>query len=69
VIKLLTLWAAWRLLRAITAIVVVAALAVLLLGGASHPSSHSEDVIGQLQRAGSPLQHQLQQTLQKALRP
>ena len=69
-IKLLTLWAAWRLLRAIAAIVVVAAIALLLLGAASRPTSHSErGVIGQLQRAGSPLEHQLQHTLQRALRP
>ena len=68
-IKLLTLWAAWRLLRAIAAIVVAGALALLLLGGASHPTSHSDGVIGQLQRAGSPLEHQLQHTLQKAFRP
>jgi hypothetical protein len=68
VIRLLTLWAAWRLLRATAAIVVVvvAALAVLLLGSGSH---QSESVIGQLQRAGSPLEHQLQHTLQKAFRP
>jgi hypothetical protein len=69
VIKLLTLWATWRLLRAIGAIVVVAALGLLLLGGANHTTSHSESVIGQLQRAGSPLEHELQHTLQKALRP
>jgi hypothetical protein len=69
VIKLLTLWAAWRLLRAIAAIVVVAALAVLLLGGGSHPTSRSEGVVGQLQRVGSPVEHELQHTLQKAFRP
>jgi hypothetical protein len=69
VIKLLTLWAAWRLLRAIAAIAVVAALAPLLLGAASHPTSHGDDVIGQLEHTGRPLEHQLQHTFQKALRP
>ena len=64
-IKLLTLWAMWRLLRAIAAVVVMT-VALLLLGGASHGASNVESVFGRLQHQSRPLEQQLQHTLQKA---
>ncbi len=45
VIKLLTIWATSRLLRALTASLVVAALALLLLGSASRRDSNAESVV------------------------
>ena len=68
-IKLLTLWAAWRLLRALAPILVVATLALLLLGGASRRDGNGESVVGRLQHQTRPLEQQLQHTLQKAFEP
>lgn len=68
-IKLLTLWAAWRLLRAIAAILVVAMLALLLLGGASQRSGNAEGVVGRLQHQARPLERHLEHKLQKAFEP
>jgi hypothetical protein len=68
-IKLLTLWAAWRLLRALVAMVVIATLALLLLGGASRRGGDGESVVGRLQHQARPLEQQLQHTLQKAFQP
>lgn len=68
-IKLLTLWAAWRLLRAIAPILAVAMLALLLFGGASRRDGHAESVVGRLQYQTRPLEQQLYHTLQKALQP
>ena len=65
-IKLLPLWAAMRLVRAISAIVVVAMVAPLLLGGASRRPGNVESAVGRLQHQIRPLEQQLQHTLQKA---
>ena len=66
-IKLLPLWAAMRLVRAISAIVVVVAMvALLLLGGASRRPGNVESAVGRLQHQIRPLEQQLQHTLQKA---
>lgn len=65
-IKLLPIWAAWRLVRAISAIVVVAMVALLLLGGASRRPGNVESTVGRLQHQIRPLEQQLQHTLQKA---
>jgi hypothetical protein len=69
VIKLLTFWAAIRLLRALVPIVVIATLALLLLGGVNHPTGHGGSWVGRLQHAARPLEHQLQHALQKASAP
>ena len=68
-IKLLTLWAGWRLLRAIVPMLVVATLALLLLSGASRRDGSAESVVGRLQHQTRPLEQQLRHTLQKALQP
>ena len=68
-IKLLTLWAAWRLLRALVPILVVAAVALLLLGGAGRRAGHPESVVERLEHQTGPLAQQLQHTLQKAFEP
>jgi hypothetical protein len=69
VIKLLTFWAAIRLIRALIPIVVIATLALLLLGGVNHPTGHGGAWIARLQHAARPLEHQLQHALQKASAP
>jgi hypothetical protein len=69
VIKLLTLWAAWRLLGVLAAIVVVATVALLLLGGANRRAGNDESAVGRLQHGTHPLEQQLQRTLQKAFEP
>jgi hypothetical protein len=69
VIKLLTFWAAIRLLRALVPIVVIATLTLLLLDGANHPTGHSGGWVGRLQHAARPLEHQLQHAFQKAPAP
>jgi hypothetical protein len=69
VIKLLTLWAAWRLLRALVPILIVVTVALVLLGGASRRDGNAESVVGRLQHQTRPLEQQLQHTLQKAFEP
>lgn len=68
-IKLLTFWAAYRLLRAVSAIVVIATLALLLLDGAHPTARHGVRALRSLQHAGRPLEQQLQHALQKGFRP
>ena len=68
-IKLLTFWAAIRLFRALVPIVVIATLALLLLGGVNHPTGHGGSWVGRLQHAGRPLEHQFQHAVQKASAP
>ena len=68
-IKLLTLWAAIRLFRALAPIIVIATLALLLLGGENHPTGHGSGWVGRLQHAARPLEHQFQHAFQKALAP
>jgi hypothetical protein len=69
VIRLLTIWAAIRLFRALVPIIVIATLAVLLLGGLNHPAGHGGGWVGRLQHATRPLEHQLQRAFQKAAAP
>ena len=68
-IKLLTFWAAIRLFRALVPIVVIATLALLLLGGVNRPPGHGGSWVGRLQHAARPLEHQLQHAFQKASAP
>ena len=68
-IKLLTFWAAIRLLRALVPIVVIATLALLLLAGGNHPTGHGGEWVGRLQHAARPLEHQFQHAVQKASAP
>ena len=68
-IKLLTLWAAIRLFRALVPIVFIATLALLLLGGVNHPIRHGGGWVERLQHAARPLEHQFQHALQKASAP
>ena len=68
-IKLITLWVAWRLLRALLPILVVATIALLVMGGASRTTGHPETVLGRLQHETRPLEQQLQHTLRKAFVP
>jgi hypothetical protein len=69
VIKLLTFWAAIRLLRALVPIVVIATLALLLLGGVNHPTGHDGGWVGRLEHTGWPLEHQFQHAFHKASGP
>jgi len=69
VIKLLTLWAAFRLFRALVPLIVIAALALLLLGSANHSAGHGGGWVGRVQHAARPLEHQFQNALQKASAP
>ena len=68
-IKLLTFWAAIRLLGAIAPLIVIAALALLLLGGVNRTAGHGGGRVGRLQHAARPLEHQLKHALQKATGP
>ena len=68
-IKLLTFWAAIRLFRALVPIIVIATLALFLLGGVNRPAGHGGDWVGRLQHAARPLEHQLQHAFQKASLP
>jgi hypothetical protein len=65
VIKLLTLWAAWRLLRALAPILLAATIALLLLDAADHRGN----AVGRPQHTTQPLEQHLQHTLQKAFAP
>jgi len=69
VIKLLTFWAAIRLFRALVPLVVLAALALLLLGGVNRTGGHDGGWFGLVQHAARPLEHQLQHARQKASTP
>jgi hypothetical protein len=69
VIKLLTFWAAIRLFRALVPIIIIATLALLLLGSANRRASHGGSWVGRLQHAARPLEHQLEHALQKASAP
>jgi hypothetical protein len=69
VIKLLTFWAAFRLFRALVPLILIATLALLLLGGMNHPTGHGGGWVGRLHHAARPLEHQLQHALQKASAP
>ncbi len=64
--KLITLWAAWRLLRALAAIVVIATLALIFLGGMHRTAGQAGGLVRRLRPAISPTEQQLQRTLQKA---
>ena len=56
--------------RALAPIVVIATLALLLLGGASRTRLViCGSVVGRLQHAARPLEHQFQHAIQKAIRP
>ena len=68
-IKLLTFWAAIRLVRALVPIVIIATLALLLLSGMNHPTGHGGSWAGRLQHLARPLEHQFQHALQKASAP
>jgi hypothetical protein len=69
VIKLLTFWAAIRLFRALVPIIVIATLALLLLGGVNHPTGRGDGWAERLQHAARPLEHQFQHEFQKASAP
>ena len=68
-IKLLTFWAAFRLFRALVPLIVIATLALLLLGGVNRTAGHGGGWVGRLQHAARPLEHQLEHALQKASAP
>ena len=68
-IKLPTFWAAIRLLRALVPLIVIATLALLLLGGVSRTRGQGRGWVGRLQHAARPLEHQLKHALQKATGP
>ena len=68
-IKLLTFWAAIRVFRALVPIIVIATLALLLLGGVNRTAGHDGGWVGRLQHAARPLEHQLKHALQKATGP
>jgi len=69
VIKLLTFWAAIRLFRALVPIIVIATLALLLLGGVNQSAGHRGGWVGRLQHAARPLEHQFEHALQTASAP
>jgi hypothetical protein len=69
VIKLLTIWAAIRLFRALVPIIVIATLALLLLGGGHHPTGHGGSWVNPLQHAAQPLEYQFQHAFQRASAP
>jgi hypothetical protein len=68
VIKLLTIWAAFRLLRALAAVLVIATLVLLLLSGVRRTAGQG-DTPGRLQHAARPIEQQLQRVLRKAIGP
>jgi hypothetical protein len=69
VIKLVALVAAYRLLRPLVTIVIVATLAVLLLSGTRATAGHGSHAVAPLQHAAARLEQFLQRTLQKAIAP
>ena len=68
-IRLITYWAAWRLLRVLAAFLVIATLALLLLGGAGRRAEQRAGVLGRLQHAARPVEHQRERTLERAFEP
>ena len=54
---------------ALVPIVVIATLALLLLGGLNHPTGHGGGWVGRLQHAARPLEHQFEHAFQKASAP
>jgi hypothetical protein len=64
--KLLTFWAAIRLFRALVPLIVIATLALLLLGGVNHTAGHGGGWGARLQHVVRPLEHQFQRAFQKA---
>jgi hypothetical protein len=69
VIKLVAFFAAYRLLRPLLTIVIVATVAVLLLSGTRDTAGHGRHAVGQLENAARPLEQLLQHALQKAIGP
>jgi hypothetical protein len=69
VIKLVALVAAYRLLRPLVTIVIVATLAVLLLSGTRATAGHGSHAVAPLQHAAARVEQFLQGTLQKAIAP
>ena len=65
-IKFLTFWVAFRLFRALVPLIVIAALALLLLGGVSYSAGHGDGWVARVQHAALPLEHQLQHAFEKA---
>lgn len=68
-IRLVTLFAAYRLLRPMITIVIIATLAVLLLSGTRGTAGRGSHVVRTLQHAARPLEQLLQHTPRKAIGP
>ncbi|MGN6868453.1 MAG: hypothetical protein ACTHMY_08625 [Solirubrobacteraceae bacterium] len=68
-IKVIALLAAFRLLRPLVTIAIVATLALLLLSGTRHTGVQGSHAVGQLQHAARALEQLLQHTLRKAVGP
>jgi hypothetical protein len=68
-IKLLSLWLAWRAMRFITAAVVVVGLVAVLVNGHSSALDHGKAALTQLRHTARPLQHQLERTIERAFKP
>ena len=68
-IRLVALFAAYRLLRPLVTIVIVTTLAVLLLSASHHTAGEGSHAVRQLQHAARSLERLLQHTLQKAIGP
>ena len=68
-IKLVAFFAAYRLLRQVLTIAIIATLAVLLLSPTRDTAGQGSDVVGKLQRASRPLEQHMQHAMQKATGP
>lgn len=68
--KLLLLWAAWRLTRALAGIIVIAALAMFVLTAGGRTSAKpARNRLAKIERAVQPVVRELQGTLEKGLKP
>jgi hypothetical protein len=68
VLKLLSLWLAWRTVRLITAVVVIVGALALLAHSRQGGAHRGNTALTQLRRVVSPLEQQLERTIEKALK-
>lgn len=67
-LKLLSLWLAWRAVRLITAVVVIGGALALLAHGYESRARHGNAPLTQLRHAVHPFEQQLEQTIERTFK-
>jgi hypothetical protein len=68
--KLLLLWGAWRLARALTALLLLAALAMVVLSGGGETSvKPGPSPLSKVERAIQPVDREIQRMLERGAKP